>query len=534
MARFVRSSSYRHVYGSPAKREKTYDNVRVSANAFDTDLVSANPLFLAVNYQVSGGGAFLVTSLGRTGKLPDIYPLCRGHTAPVLDTAWSPFDDYLIASCGEDCRVALTRIDPDVLEQAWLSHADTAKGGKGHEIKDLEPVVKMQAHQRKVGHVSWHPTANNVLATASTEIKLWDVEKGSAAIELHSQPDMVQSMAWDWTGSLISTTCRDKKFRLFDPRSGAAPVKIVDGHAGIKASRVAWMGSLDRIATTGFSKMSDREVKLWDSKNLERGPIKSITVDTSSGTLMPFWGEGNNILYLAGKGDGNIRYYEYENDDLFFLSEYKSSEPQRGMTFLPRRGLNVSECEIARAFKCSGTLIEPISFIVPRKSETFQSDIFPPAPSAKPALTSSEFFAGKTSAPIMLDLETQQASSAPAVQQHKQQSIPAPTPTQTAPAPAPAAAPAPVAAPAPTPVREQTIPAPVKKESTFVEERREEPMKMEGVRDEETTRKIMVLEDENARLKEELAERDHLIRNLELQLEQMKTNQKKVAEMLAL
>ena len=72
-------------------------------------------------------------------------------------------------------------------------------------------------------------------------------------------------------------------------------------------------------------------------------------------------------LTTAGKGDGNIRYYEYENDNLFALSEYKSGEPQRGMCFLPRRALNTAECEIARAYKISGTGIEPIAFIVPRK-----------------------------------------------------------------------------------------------------------------------------------------------------------------------
>ena len=65
--------------------------------------------------------------------------------------------------------------------------------------------------------------------------------------------------------------------------------------------------------------------------------------------------------------DGNIRYYEYENDNLFALAEYKSSDPQRGMCFLPRRGLNVSECEIARAFKVAASSIEAIAFIIPRK-----------------------------------------------------------------------------------------------------------------------------------------------------------------------
>jgi coronin-1B/1C/6 len=76
---------------------------------------------LSVNYQVSGGGAFLVCPLSHTGKLPDvrfqtfsvdtlqscaqIYPLARAHTAPVLDTAWNPFHEDIVASAGEDCAL---------------------------------------------------------------------------------------------------------------------------------------------------------------------------------------------------------------------------------------------------------------------------------------------------------------------------------------------------------------------------------------------------------------------------------------------
>jgi hypothetical protein len=41
--------------------------------------------------------------------------------------------------------------------------------------------------------------------------------------------------------------------------------------------------------------------------------------------------------------DGNIRYFEYENDKFEFLSEYKSGDPQRGIAFVPRRGINVSQ-----------------------------------------------------------------------------------------------------------------------------------------------------------------------------------------------
>lgn len=47
---------------------------------------------------------------------------------------------------------------------------------------------------------------------------------------------------------------------------------------------------------------------------------------------------------------------------------------ERGMGFIPRRALDVGQNEIARAFKLYGGVIEPLSFIVPRKAESFQSE----------------------------------------------------------------------------------------------------------------------------------------------------------------
>lgn len=71
------------------------------------------------------------------------------------------------------------------------------------------------------------------------------------------------------------------------------------------------------------------------------------------------------------------RYYEFDADSLYSLSEYKSSDPQRGIGFLPRRALNVAECEIARAFKVAGSAIEPIAFIVPRKVRQLVDEYVP-------------------------------------------------------------------------------------------------------------------------------------------------------------
>lgn len=135
--------------------------------------------------------------MNQTGKHPDNYPLCRAHTAPVLETAWSPFDDSIVASAGEDGRVAITKIDEEILLEAW--------SGDSTEVRDLEPMYKFAGHGRKAGHVAWHPTSNGVLASASTEVKIWDVGAQSAVYTSETHSDMVQSISWDFIGSTYAT-----------------------------------------------------------------------------------------------------------------------------------------------------------------------------------------------------------------------------------------------------------------------------------------------------------------------------------------
>lgn len=156
--------------------------------------------------------------------------------------------------------------------------------------------------KRKVGHVLFHPTADNVLATASADftIKLWDITHGQEKQVVKGHTEIIQSLAWNHNGSLLITTCRDKKIRILDVRANQV-VQEAAGHQGIKGSRAVWLGDTDRIVTTGFSKMSDRQLNLWDSGNLAK-PVKSTFLDTSSGVIMPFYDADTKILFLAGKG----------------------------------------------------------------------------------------------------------------------------------------------------------------------------------------------------------------------------------------
>lgn len=252
---------------------------------------------MSINWNASGGGAFAILPLPSPFvphqlpyKLPDVIPLARGHTATVLDTDWSPHDDSLVVSGGEDGRILLWKVDADVFE------------GWGHEKwvpQDFDPVARINGSAKKIGQVLFHPTAKHVVASASGEhlVKLWDLgSPDDPKSILTGHTDVIQSIAFNFSGTLLATTCRDRKLRIFDSRAGKEAVKITDGHSGVKGARVTWMGEKNYIATTGFSRMSDRQLSIWETGGL--GNVKTLTVDQSAGVLMPFYSD-NGILFIG-------------------------------------------------------------------------------------------------------------------------------------------------------------------------------------------------------------------------------------------
>lgn len=67
-----------------------------------------------------------------------------------------------------------------------------------------------------------------------------------------------------------------------------------------------------------------------------------------------------------------------------------------------------------RAYKTvNDSYIEPISFIVPRRAEVFQHDIYPPTTGTKPAMSAADWFSGKEGLPPKIDLESVYAGEEP-------------------------------------------------------------------------------------------------------------------------
>eukprot|EP01118_Nematostelium_gracile_P000963 TRINITY_DN1095_c0_g3_i1.p1 TRINITY_DN1095_c0_g3~~TRINITY_DN1095_c0_g3_i1.p1 ORF type:complete len:452 (+),score=137.39 TRINITY_DN1095_c0_g3_i1:93-1448(+) len=386
---FVRASKYRHVFGTVAKKEDSYDELKVTRTAWDSNYCAGNPLYLAVLWESGGGGSFIVLPWKQSGKLDAKTPLVSGHKSAVLDIDFNPFNDSLIASVSEDCTGKIWGIP---------------EGGLTTTL--TEPLQTLNGHKRKVGTVKFSPTANNILATTSTDfsVKIWDIEKGKDVLSIDAKhTDIIQSADWNRNGSNLVTSAKDKKIRIIDPRSNKI-AQEAEGHQGVKGSRVIYCGP-DKLFSVGFTKTSERESTLWDARNLS-AKLNNQIIDSASGLLMPFYDEDTKVLFLGGKGDGNIRYYEIVDEQpyIHFLSEFKSATPQRGLFMLPKRCVSTGDCEIVKMLKVGTKLVEPISFQVPRKSDMFQDDIFPDCYAGEPALSADEWLSGKDAEPKTMSL----------------------------------------------------------------------------------------------------------------------------------
>jgi coronin-1B/1C/6 len=433
MSSFVRASKFRHVFADPPRPDAIYSNLRLSTVTGEQNYIKANPLFFAAGLQVrtarcsilcleiyflwirnnrflrfqGGGGPFAVINLNKPGRFEAEQPIVAGHAAPVLDFDFHPFNDYILASASEDQTIKLWQIP---------------EGGLTENI--TEAAGTLQGHHKKVTLIRFHPTANNILASTSADqtVKLWDVEKQvevSSLNDVHDQ--LIQDIVWDYTGTCYATASKDKHVRIVDARAAAVVSTIDTAHEGAKSTKLTYLGNLDKLISVGFTRQSQRQFKIWDPRNVST-ELKRVDVDQAAGVIMPFYDPDTQLLYLAGKGDGNVRFYEIVNENPYCypVSDQRSQVPAKGMAWVPKRGLNIMGCETARLLKLTSNSVEPLCFFVPRKSDAFQDDLYPDTAGPHPAHSADEWLAGSNRNPVLVSLNpasngavTQASAAAP-------------------------------------------------------------------------------------------------------------------------
>jgi len=101
---------------------------------------------------------------------------------------------------------------------------------------------------------------------------------------------------------------------------------------------MTWAGDSQYIITTGFSKISERQFAVYDIKNMAE-PLVMRRLDDYPGVAFPFFDEDHKVLFIAGKGESSLSYYQFSTSGnyLDLLSSFKGKEPQKGFSFLPKR-----------------------------------------------------------------------------------------------------------------------------------------------------------------------------------------------------
>ena len=133
-------------------------------------------------------------------------PRVCAHEQDVLDLAWNPFNDRIIASSSEDGSFKIWEIP----EQGMLTNLTT-------------PLLTFDYHQKRCISVQWHPVASNIIMSISQDpsIVIWNLDDGSAVIEIDCHPDIIHNADWSTNGDRIVTSCKDKVIRIIDARTGS-------------------------------------------------------------------------------------------------------------------------------------------------------------------------------------------------------------------------------------------------------------------------------------------------------------------------
>lgn len=382
----VRDSKFRHVFGEPLKLK--YEDLRLSSKATESTGIRGNSKFFAFPWESGGGGTLAVVPITRYGRLPRDLPLVTGHTGPILDFEFNPFDETMLISASEDMTIKLWSIPDEGLKQHMR-----------------EPVASLEGHGKKVSFCTCNPSASSIVASTSFDLtcRIWNLAEQEEVFNL-PVPDQVMCLKWNYNGSLLAATCKDKKLRIIDPRASkiVCEAKI---HDGAKASKVEWLGGAsmteecNKLVTTGFSQQAERQIGIWDMRKFPSSPegdaeaLDMILLDQGTGALYPYFDPGTQMLYIAGKGDANVRYFEVVPSEpyLHFIADFRTTTPQKGFDFLPKRCVDTTNHEIMRGLKLETGAVIPITFRVPRKSEAFQEDLFPDCPAGVPAMAPDEW-----------------------------------------------------------------------------------------------------------------------------------------------
>ncbi|EGG17594.1 villin [Cavenderia fasciculata] len=293
----VRDSKVRNVFHKSCKKELFYTNLKVNSSA--EELLKSSKSLFAYPTMIGGGSCLCISKLTSYGKAPDNAFHIKAHPDPITCFEFSPFNERVLATGSRDCSIKLWSLGDEDGEDVIASRPF---------IQD--PLITLPRQSKRITGVYFHPSVDSLFVSASAEfaVDLWDLGKGEASVlqKATGATDNILSLAWNtWSGgNMFATSSRDKKMRLYDPRHSGLPVREVVTHEGAQGFKLAWAdsGGIDMLCTVGANKSAQRQLFLWDPRQMGQA-LNIVNVTTDSSVLTPYYDFGTNILYLGGKGD---------------------------------------------------------------------------------------------------------------------------------------------------------------------------------------------------------------------------------------
>ena len=381
-------SKLRNVYGDP-KKEK-FTDVRMAEVTSEGSLLAVNSTFLAVSWQ-GVGGCVGVFDANTPNRISSEIPLIRGHDSYVSDVKFSPFRTNLLATGSDDTTIKLWEIPQEGLKEDLTNE-----------------LQKFTGHSRKVSNVEFNPVCNDIIASAAFDntVQVWNMVKSEAFCKISFGTPT--SLEWNYNGSLVGATTKEKMCYIIDPRANKITI-TTKAHESPKIQKMCFIDE-NHFITCGFNKNSMREIKLFDMRKAAEGALEEavgkIDVDRQSGIMSPFYDDGLKLLYVPGRGEGNIHYYDLSDLQIKECSEYKSSQPQKAITMFPKKTMDYNKCEVARFAKVVGKEIMYLGFFVPRRNPGYDSSLYPPVYTGEPAITTDEWMGGANKDPIVKEINT--------------------------------------------------------------------------------------------------------------------------------
>ncbi|KAL1434831.1 hypothetical protein MTO96_001722 [Rhipicephalus appendiculatus] len=386
MYRF-KSSKYKNATPKvPKKGEGWVLDISVGAPQSFGNHIKASALHKVFSVDNRGGGSLGVLPLDDTGKKSKNCPLLHAHSEFITDFEFCPYDDGLLATCSHDATIKIWRI-PD--------------GGVVPNVPQ-NPELVLQPGKSRIENLSFNPAVDCLLAAATdSALQIWDLVNQSELGTNLKHDELVQSLSWRGDGNQLVSSGRDKKLRVWDPRTPSNSLQA-PGHANNRDSRVLWLGNTDYILSTGLGSAREREVCLRDVRRFDI-PCTSWSGDSAMGVYIPLYDPDTNMLFLAAKGDTTVNFWEVTFKEPFLseASKYMGEVQTKGVGLVPKRALKVMDGEVNRVLILGQDCIVPIPYLVPRKTyRDFHADIFPDTQAPSPATTVPDWLAKIPCKPI--------------------------------------------------------------------------------------------------------------------------------------